>query len=157
MKKLTIYISFLFFIGCNNTNGILPESNLILLDSYHCWPYEVKVYSVDKVKVDSLFYTYPLKSYFSDNANYKTSFWRKYRYLEIDTSVWYGMNKTLKQCDDNTELYNQMLKGDDIYYSGSYLYFQDKKGKEKRRYEKILFLNLSNNKLHIFNDINKVY
>lgn len=142
--------------GCSeNTCYILPKGNLKYVEKYHCWPYDVNVYSVDEVVIDTLFYTYPLKSYFGDNSKYKISTWTKYS--EIDTTVWYGMDKTLEECDDNIELYDQILKGSDIYYAGHYQYFKNKQGNQRRRYERILFLDLNNNKLHIFKDINKVY
>jgi len=155
MKEIVIYLILIMCLGCQNVSNILPATDLKYLEEYHCWPYNVNVYSIDEVKIDSLFYIYPLKSYYGDNPKYKTVTWTKYS--EVDTTVWYGMDMTLKQCDDNTELYNQILKGSDIYYAGSYQYFKNLQGEQRRRYEKILFLDFSNNKLHIFNDVNKVY
>ena len=145
-----------FLFACNeSTSNILPEGDFKHIDKYHCWPYDVNVYSIDEVKIDSLFYNYPLISYFGENPKYKITTWTKYN--EIDTTVWHGMSKTLKECDDNVELYNQLLKGNDIYYAGIYQNFKVLKGKKRRKYEKILFLDLVNKRLHIFKDINKVY
>jgi hypothetical protein len=155
MKKTTIYFILLIFVGCQNGSNILPGTDLKYLKEYHCWPYDVNIYSVNDIKIDSLFYTYPLKSYFGENPKYKITTWTKYD--EIDTTVWHGMNKTLEQCDDNIELYNQLLKRNDIYYAGIYQNFKVLKGEKKRKYEIILFLDLVNNRLHIFKDINKVY
>ncbi len=158
MVSLRIFfiLSIAILFGCNeDTSNILPKGDIKYLEKYHCWPYDVNVYSIDEVKIDSLFYSYPLRSYFEDNPKYKIATWTKY--LEVDTTIWYGMDKTLEQCDENIELYNQILKGSDIFYSGSYQYFKNQQGKQRRRYERILFLDLSNNKLHIFKDINKVY
>jgi len=155
LRFFFIYLMAILF-GCNeNASNILPEGNLKYLEKYHCWPYDVNVYSIDEVKIDSLFYSYPLRSYFGENPKYKITTWTKYD--EIDTTVWYGMNKTLEQCNENIELYNQLLKGNDIYYTGIYQNFKVINGKKKRSYEKILFLDLANNKLHVFKDINKVY
>jgi len=158
MAGLRIFFILLMatLFGCNeNTSTILPKGNLKYIEQYHCWPYDVNVYSANGIKIDSLFYTYPLKNYFGENPKYKTTTWAKYS--EIDTTVWHGMNKTLEQCDDNIELYSQLLKGTDIYYTGIYQNFEVLKGEKRRSYEKILFLDLANNRLHIFKDINKVY
>jgi hypothetical protein len=149
-----LLVAILF--GCTeNTSNILPNGELKYLEKYHCWPYDVEIYSVDEVKVDSLFYTYPLRSYFGEHPKYNMTKWAKYD--EIDTTLWLGMNKTLEQCDGNIELHNQILNESEIYYTGIYQDFKVLEGKEKRKYEKILFLDLNNNKLHIFKDINKVY
>lgn len=145
----------IFFSCCENTSNILPESDLKHLQKYHCWPYDVDVYSIDEVKIDSLFYSYPLKSYFGENPKYKITTWTKYN--EIDTAIWQGMNKTLEQCDHNIELYNELLLEHDIYYAGIYQNFKVLKGEKTRKYEKILFLDLVNKRLHILNDVNKVY
>jgi len=158
MVRLGFFFILLMAIllGCNeNTSNILPEGDLKYLEKYHCWPYDVNVYSIDEVKIDSLFYSYPLRSYFGENPKYKITAWTKYD--EIDTTAWHGMNKTLEECDDNIELHNQLLKGNDIYYTGIYQDFKVLKGEKRRKYEKILFLDLVNNRLHIFKDINKVY
>lgn len=155
MRKGITYLILILIFGCQNSSDLLPDTELKSISEYHCWPYDVKIYSVDGIKIDSLFYTYPLESYFGENPKYKITTWAKYN--EIDTTVWYGMNKTLKECDDNIELYNQLSKGDDIYYAGIYQNFKVLNGEKKRKYEKILFLDLVNKRLHIFKDINKVY
>jgi hypothetical protein len=157
MKKIATYLILVVFCGCQNISNTLPNAKFKYLGKYHCWPYNVKVYSVNKVLIDSLFYTYPLKSYYRINTKYNTSPWAKYESSEIDTTIWYGMDKTLEQCDDNIELSNQVLKGGEIYYSGIYQYFKNKNGEQRRRYETILFLDVNNNKMHVFKDINKVY
>jgi hypothetical protein len=155
MKKTSMYLILILIFGCRNSSDIFPGTELISISNYHCWPYNVNIYSVKDIKIDSLFYTYPLKSYFGNNPKYKITTWSKYS--EIDTTVWTGFNNTLEQCDDNTELYNQILKGDDIYYSGIYYDLKVQNGEKRRKYEQILFLDLANNRLHIFKDINKVY
>lgn len=49
-----LLVAILF--GCSeNTPNILPDGELKYLEKYHCWPYDVDVYSVDGVEVDSLF------------------------------------------------------------------------------------------------------
>ena len=146
--------------GCNNSN-VLPGAKIGYLEKYHCWPYDVTVYSVKNIKIDSLFYTYPLKRYFGNNTKYNISTWKKYddsdwkKYDDSDTLIWSGMNKVLEQCDDNIELYMHIMKGEEIYYSGSYQYMKNREGKKERSYDKILFLDLKSNKLHVFKDVNK--
>ncbi len=152
---MVINLMLILIFGCRNSSGILPEAELKFVSNYHCWPYDVTVYSVKDIKIDSLFFSYPLNSYFEENPKYKLTTWSKYD--EIETTEWLGMNNTLQQCDDNTELYNQILKGGDIYYSGIYQYLKVQNGEKRRNYEQILFLDLVNKKLHIFRDINKVY
>ena len=153
--RILILLLIVTLIGCNNGSNFLPEADITYLEEYHCWPYDVTVYSVDNVKIDSLFYTYPLQSYFGSNPKYQVSTWIKY--ADFDSTIWSGMNKVLEQCDDNHELYKQVIKGEDVYYAGSYQYLKNKQGEEKRRYETILFLDVKENKLHLFKDINKVY
>lgn len=142
-------------LGCNRTSNLLPEADINYFEEYHCWPYDVTVYTIGNVKIDSLFYTYPLQRYFGSNPKYQVSTWTKY--TDFDSTIWSGMNKVLEQCDDNHELYKLVIKEEDVYFAGSYQYLKDKQGEEKRRYETILFLNIKENKLHIFKDINKVY
>ena len=162
MKKSGIIFLFLVLglSGCNNSN-VLPGAKIGYLEKYHCWPYDVTVYSVKNIKIDSLFYTYPLKRYFGNDTKYNISTWKKYddsdwkKYDDSDTLIWSGMNKVLEQCDDNIELYMHIMKGEEIYYSGSYQYMKNREGKKERSYEKILFLDLKSNKLHVFKDVNK--
>lgn len=157
IKKLGIlFVCFTaILLGCSKKSHILPYTNIKYIGKYHCWPYNVKVYSVDRIEVDSLFYTYPLKEYFWISEEYNVSTWQKYD--DLDSLIWPGMNKELEQCDDNIELYKHIISGEEVYYSGSYRYMINREGNKKRSYEKILFLDLKANKLHIFKDINKLY
>ena len=162
MKKSGIIFLFLVLglSGCYDSH-VLPGAKIGYLEKYHCWPYDVTVYSVKNIKIDSLFYTYPLKRYFGNDTKYNISTWKKYddldwkKYDDSDTLIWSGMNKVLEQCDDNIELYMHIMKGEEIYYSGSYQYMKNREGKKERSYEKILFLDLKTNKLHVFKDVNK--
>ena len=164
MKKSGIIFLFLVLglSGCYDSH-VLPGAKIGYLEKYHCWPYDVTVYSVKNIKIDSLFYTYPLKRYFGNDTKYNISTWKKYddsdwkKYDDSDTLIWSGMNKVLEQCDDNIELYMHIMKGEEIYYSGSYHYMENREGKKERSYEKILFLDLKSNKLHVFKDINKLW
>jgi hypothetical protein len=155
IKAIATYLLLLISAGCHNLSNILPTTDFKYLEGYHCWPYDVKVYTIDEVKVDSLFFTYPLNSFFGNNQKYKSTTWKKYS--EIDTTEWYGMDETLEQCDENNELYTQRLKGGDLYYSGQYQYILNRQGERRRTYERILFLDINKKKLHIFKDINKVF
>lgn len=141
--------------SCKRTSGLLPDADIDYNGKYHCWPYDVTVYSIDNIKIDSLFYAYPLQNYFGSNTKYKTSTWTKY--ADFDSTIWTGMNKVLEQCDDNHQLYKRIINGEDVYYAGSYHYLKNKQGEEKKRYETILFLDVKENELHLFRDINKVY
>ena len=145
-----ILVAILF--SCHrNTSDILPGSNLKFLNNYHCWPYDVNVYSIDKVKLDSVFFSYPLRSYFGENPKYQITTWTKYDEKDINIR---HMKSTLQNCVGNSELYNQLLNGIDIYYTGTYQSMKNKKGEKFKSYEKILFLDLVNRRIHIFEDIN---
>ena len=165
MKKprIILFLLIINLLGCYNSNSILPKAKINHLEKYHCWPYDVTVYSVKNIKIDSIFYTNPLKQYLGNNTKYNISTWKKYddsdwkKYDDSDTLIWSGMNKVLEQCDDNIELYMHIMKGEEIYYSGSYHYMENREGKKERSYEKILFLDLKSNKLHVFKDINKLW
>lgn len=144
------------FYACRErTSNILSEGEIHYLENYHCWPYDVSIYSIDKVKIDSSFYNYPLNDYFDGNEKYKITHWTKYN--EIDTTIWNGMDSTLKKCDDNIDLYNSMLREHSIYFAGMYRNITGSSGSQKRQYAKIMFIDLSNNRLHIFKDINKIF
>lgn len=157
LKKILLYLALFFLSSCQINYCFLPGIELEYLYKYHCWPYEVTVYSFEGLKYDSLFYTYPRKSIFELITNYLISTWAKYQSNNIDTLEWYGMDKTLEHCDENIELYLNVLSENSIYYAGYYKYFKNKSGKKKRKYERIVFLDSNNKKLHIFNDINKVF
>lgn len=154
MKKGLYACLLLLCFGCKNTNEILPNRKLNHISNYHCWPYDVEVYSVDEVKIDSAFYSYPLDSYFPNNPKFKITKWTKYH--DTDTTVWAGMDKTLEQCDGDTALFNQVQKGNDVFYAGIYRDFKVKEGTQ-RIYEQILFFDVLNKEIHIFENINKVY
>jgi hypothetical protein len=154
--KLYIF-SFLFIgfsCGCHFDNGDFPFRINDEISSYHCWPYDVNVYSVSEIKPDTLFFTYPLGNFSESNARFEISSWKKYN--EIDSSNWNGMLETLKQCNDNVDLYNHIIKGNKVYYCGSYRNFKVQTGL-KRYYNEILFLDFTNKELHVFKDINKIY
>jgi hypothetical protein len=137
------------------TSSILPEGDLHHLEDYHCWPYDVSVYSIDEMKLDSAFHHYPLDNYFSEGAEHGITHWT--RYNEIDTALWNGMDSTLKECDGNADLYRSLLGGGPIYFAGTYRNMIVSNGSRKRMYERILFLDVTNHRLHIFKDINKVF
>ena len=146
MKPL-ILISTVFLFSCQNTSNILPEADFDFVEEYHCYPYDVKVYAVDNVKIDSQFYSYPLKQYFRSNDKYDVSTWESY--ADFDTSVSYGMDSTLKHCDDGHSLFDQIMNNADVYYAGCFELSQGRNGVKKRSYEKILFLDLTHKKVYI--------
>jgi len=142
---------FLFF---ERTSGVLPTGNLHYLEDYLCWPYNASVYSTDEVKMDSAFHRYPLDSYFSEGEELGRTRWTKYN--EIDIAEWYGMDSTLKRCNDNADLYDALMRRDPVYFAGTYRLEIVANGRRKQVYERILFLNVNQKRLHIFKDINKV-
>jgi hypothetical protein len=156
ITKWRLVLMALCLYACDeNPSSILPDSDLHYLEDYHCWPYDVSVYSVDKLKVDSSFFNYPLNHYFRVNEKYEITHWTKYN--EIDSAIWNGMDSTLKECDDNVDLYNSLTKGNPIYFAGMYRLIIISSGIQKREYQEIVFLDLTNNRIHVFKDINKVF
>lgn len=155
MKFYYLILTVLALTSCNNFKEPIPNVDIVYTDKYHCWPYDVEIYSVKNVKIDSTFFKYPQKDYFGNNSKYIATTWALYK--DIDTLLFDGLDITLRECDDNKSLYQGIIKGDKIYYSGIYRLNRNLEGVKKRVYDEILFLDLKNNKLHIFKDINKVY
>lgn len=151
-------ISFLlcsFIFGCQNHSNLIHGAKFEYVNSYHCWPYDVEVYSVSNVTIDSLFFSYPSTTFKRGYPKLSLSTWDDY--AKLDTIVWYGMEKTLNDCDENNELYQQIINEESVYYSGLYRYVKNLAGNKIRRYEIITFLDLQRMKVHIFKDMNKVY
>lgn len=158
MKAAKTYIVLFFLIylslSCRNTAELLPKAHVDYLENYHCWPYDVKVFSISDFNIDSLFYKYPLDNYFKKSNSLFISKWKNYQ--GYDSSKWSGMKTVLAQCDNN-EIYMQLKNKKDIYFSGSYRYLKNLNGEKLRDYEIVIFLNLHNKKMHIFKNVNKVY
>ena len=154
MKTLYLLSFILIVISCDKARDSIPNVKINYIDKYHCWPYDVKVYSVENIKLDSLFYTYPKQSYFR-NPKYKSTTWKLY--ANIDTTKFNGMKGTLKKCDNNIFLYNQLSKKNKVFYSGNYRYFGRLNGTKKQVFDEILFLDIENNQLHVFKDVNKAF
>jgi hypothetical protein len=144
-----LYVSF------ERTSGVLPTGDAHYLEGCLCWPYNVTVHSIDEVKMDQAFHRYPLDSYFPEGEDFGRTRWTNYN--EIDTALRYGMDSTLKYCVGNNDLYNSLLNGDPIYFAGTYRPKIVSSGSRKRHYERILFLDVTKGRLHIFKDINKVF
>ncbi len=144
-----LYVSF------ERTSGVLPTGGLHYLKGYLCWPYNVSVFSIDDVKLDSAFYRYPLDDYLLKSGEYGITRWTNYS--PIDTVIWYGMDSTLKGCNDHNDLYDALMRGDSLYFAGTYRNMIVPNGSRKQAYERIIFLDVTRKRLHIFKDINKVF
>ena len=139
----------------DRTSGVLPDGDPRYLEDYHCWPYDVSIYAIDEVKLVPEFVRYPLDSYFSEGEETGITHWTNYN--EIDTALWNGMDSTLNGCDGNTDLYRSLLGGGPIYFAGTYRNMIVSSGSRKQVYERLLFLDLTKKRLHIFKDVNKVF
>lgn len=153
-KSLSILLLFIFIEGCSTGDfrDALPFHVGERNENYHCWPYDVNVYSVENIKIDSVFFTFPRHAFYGEQTKYQMSNWS--RYDVIDTTVWYGMKLTLENCDDNHELFERHRQGNDIYFAGIYRERLDKNEEKKRVYNQIMFLDVTGKKLHVFEDIN---
>ena len=151
---LLLALSWVYLLF-DRTSGVLPKGDLSYLGNHLCWPYNVNVYCIDEWKMDSAFHHYPLDSYFPESEEFAITHWTNYQ--EIDTALWNGMDGTLKDCVGNTDLYRSVLGGDPIYFAGMYRMKYVSDHSRKRVYERILFLDATNNRLHVFKNINKVF
>jgi len=150
--RLSFLVLVILLPACTSIYKVLPETSLIIKDKYHCWPYNVSVYSVGQVTIDSTFFTYPIREVSDDR--YEHSTWVKYE--DSDSHNWSGMDKTLKECDGNKVLYNQIESGKDIYFAGTYSHLKNWEGKKMRNYDMIYCLAIEKMELHIFKDMNKM-
>ena len=150
-------IALILLISCSKIETqILANNKLKFEYKYHCWPYDVKVYRIeDDIIMDTLLGTYPLDNYFDKSNKYEISKWKKYS--DNDTTEWKGIEKTVKKCDDNKQLYSLMLDGKELYYSGLYQHYKVSGDHKTRKYEVLLILSIDNSQVHIFKDINKVH
>lgn len=137
------------------TSSILPDAELSYLSGYHCWPYDASIYSTGGLEFDPSWLSYPLDDFFSTGGKYTITHWTDY--AAIDTALWNGMDSTLSECVGNNELHRSLLNGDPVYFSGMYRNMIVANGGKKRKYAQILFLDLRNQRLHMFKDINKVF
>jgi len=140
----------LLFTRCTNTSNLIPQSILVKKGSYHCWPYDVTIFSFFEIDIDSTFYTYPRLNNFDER--YELSRWAKYN--EFDKSSWFGMDKTLRDCDGNRTLHSLIESGEDLYYAGLYDYSEGWGGKKTKNYEMISFISLEEKELHVFKNMN---
>jgi len=67
------------------------------------------------------------------------------------------MKGTLKKCDNNIFLYNQLSKKNKVFYSGNYREFDRWNGTKKQAFDEILVREIENNQLHVFKDVNKAF
>lgn len=155
MRKL-LFIVFLFTLiqGCSNLNfrDAVPFDIGEEIENYHCWPYDVSVYKAENIEIDTVFFTFPLQKFYGEQTKFQLSRWS--RYDTIDSTVWYGMNRTLENCNDNHELFEHYRQGNDIYFAGIFHELLDRNGEKKREYKRMMFLDVTGKKLHVFEDIN---
>ena len=142
-------------MSCNDYREILPRGKIQYFSNYHCWPFDVKVYSINDFTFDSLIFSYPLPEFCSKLPKCNLTKWSQYS-SSVD-SEWYGFDKTLEKCDDNTELINQLKNESTLFYAGCHKYYLDQNGIRKKGYIEIMFLDTSQKKLHLFENINLLY
>lgn len=150
--KYFIFFLILLLISCSKFNrNYFPKGvEINHIENYACWPYDVDVYSVNKLDYDSLFFKYPLNDICSSDC--KLVKWSKYDSVSVE-----GLSKfsnTLSQCEDSLSLLESIEQGNTLYYSGCYKVLKLKNGKSKRIFNNVTFFDEKSLKVFSFENIN---
>jgi hypothetical protein len=148
--KLHALVLVLSIIGCQNASDLLPNHELVYLESYHCWPYDVATYSTGPLSLDTVLTSYPLPSA-CDEADPIQMKWMKFNALEDDIRE--GLIAMIEKCDDEPVLTARSFNDKDLYYSGCYHLILDGNGSEGASYGKLAFFHPGEQKLYVFEDI----
>jgi len=148
----TFYIILFYFIisGCNNYSNILHNADVKYIEDYLCAPFKVTVSKVSEIKTDDLFYTYPKNGFCNQHDDFTNTTWKKWKDYEDPTkSLLLSFFKKYNKLND---LMVQLEIGD-IYYGSCYRYFVDDNFEKYKGEDKMVFLDLNNNRLYLFEDI----
>lgn len=149
MKNLSIFLFMLFiFAGCSNKNDIIPNTRLGNNGSYHCYPFNVKIYKIHNLSLNDNFFQYPNESLCNLNADCNLIKWTKLSELvkEERNDVIAYINK----CDGNREIFNQVNLNKEIYFAGCYRNFKNNKSETYRLYDLLAFIDVEQKKMHVF-------
>ena len=153
MKRI-ILICSLLYSSCNDGVKKVPDGSKLVFElEYHCYPYNVDVYKVNNLNIETDFYELPMLE--SQNKKCKLTKWTKFTQLESKEQI--GYRSFLKKCDANSDLDMSLEENDEIYFSGLYQYLLNREGKKVKCYDRIYFLNETKKRFHLFNDINTLY
>lgn len=153
-------LSLVVLFGCDDDNHIFPNANVKYIGKYHCWPYNVKMYSVNEIKVDSLFFTYPLHE-FSDvyvkcRSDKKCHLLKWTAFNKLESQISYSFEWDLKNNNEDTmpeNLLKQIKADTEMYFTGGYRYFKSEKNAKEKRFYKIALYIPKEKQLHIFEEL----
>ena len=154
MKELSILLLILIISSCENSSSTLPNE-LAFIEDYHCWPYNVEVYTVENLKTDNHIVEYPLDNFCSGSDKVFQTKWVKFK--NLDTAVQNGYISMLSKCDDHSGLHDQIIKGNEIYFAGCYKYGKNRENDKVKFYYDITFLDVNEKELHVLEYINYIY
>lgn len=149
MNYLYLLLS-LFLFSCSSNSDIIPCTKLSEIDSYHCYPFNVKTYHVEGLKEDVLL-QFPDENFSSDNEEYLLTKWTDF--VELDTTDQRVWKSRLGKCDGNTYLQKELLQGDDIYFAGCFRFRLDRDKERYADYYKAIFFNKDSMRLHLLKDL----
>ncbi|MGM0480230.1 MAG: hypothetical protein ACQERC_13490 [Bacteroidota bacterium] len=145
----------LFVIALFGLNSCYRVDNDALFDdlnkenNFHCWPYDVKVYSFEPQELDSLLYHFPKGELCSEE--YELLKWSNEG--AVSNMAQDDLSATLLKCDDSQGIEEIKVK-EGTMYSGCYREFILKEGEKKKVFEQILILDKDSLKLYSFENIN---
>lgn len=147
--KIIVFISFLI-IGCNETNELIQNAKLTQIESYHCYPYNVRMFDVvitgkEEIELEEL------STFCKDSEDLYYKNWISFNNLDsLKQEVWI---KRTSKCDKNTNLFKQIKMGNEIYFSGCYKLLLNKDKEEYESYDKAVFFNKNSMQIHIFKNL----
>ena len=139
------------FVGCSNKNDIIPSKRLGYIESYHCFPYDVKIYKTQDLIFDDNFFQYPKESFCNLTSGCNLIKWTKFS--EYDKEERNDVIAYINKCDGNKDIFNQINLGKEIYFAGCYKNFKNNKGEAYRIYDLLAFIDVEQKKIHVFRDI----
>lgn len=156
------YLPLLIMQCCISKSELFPNSNasLVYTRGYHCWPYNVKVYSIEKIVTDSLFFTYPKDEFLFERRKCPQSrecfFVRWTPFNELEEAL---INSVKWDLNNNKEAFipNQVLErigsGDKIYFAGAYRFFKNTSSQENKVLYKVVLFFPESCELHVFQEV----
>jgi hypothetical protein len=150
MIRLSFIILFLALYGCYNNSEIIQSDNLKEIESYHCYPYNVRVYEAISVEYKN-FVEYPIDDFCSDNEDAYLNKWVEFTKLSRqEQNNW---KRQLNKCNNNISLITAINRGDTVYFSGCYVLTKTRKNSKVKRHYKVNFFNKDSLVLHVFKNL----
>lgn len=154
--KYAILTLFCILMFCKNGADIAPNITMRLIGGDHCWPYNLKVYEIGNLPVDSMLYQYPRSSYYGLKRNYDLqATWK--RFSDSSSHFPNGLKSFFIECDAATRFPGLLGEENDVLYAGSYTYMLGIGGAKSPHYNELLLIDLSEQKMYILDFMNYSY